>query len=101
MQCSQVLELKFKEVGYTKFYQYLDAVSFSKLRAFAANIMSLFGSSYVCEQTFSSMKYLKSKYRTRLTDEHLNAELVLASAQNLRPNIDELTDKKQCQRSHA
>jgi hypothetical protein len=101
LQCSQMLALKFKEVGYKQFYQYLDAASYGKLRVFAANIMALFGSSYVCEQTFSAMKLVKSKCKTRLTDEHLNAVLTVSSAQKMVPNIDELTANKQCQRSHA
>lgn len=59
LQCSQMLALKFKEVGYKQFYQYLDAVSFGKEHAFAANIMALFGSSCICEQTFSAMQLVK------------------------------------------
>ncbi len=33
---------------------------------------TLFGSTYICEQTFSFMKLMKTQMRSRLTDEHLH-----------------------------
>ena len=38
-----------------------------------------FGSTYVCEATFSCMVYIKSKYRNRLTDPHLQNNLIIAT----------------------
>lgn len=34
-------------------------------------MVSIFGSNYICEQTFSRMKYAKSKYRSTLSHERL------------------------------
>jgi len=34
---------------------------------------------YVCEATFSCMVYIKSKYRNRLTDAHLQDNLIIAT----------------------
>ena len=42
-------------------------IRFPKLLAAAAGIMAMFGSTYVCEQFFSSMKLNKSALRSRLT----------------------------------
>ena len=55
-----------------------------------------FGSTYVCEQSFSLMKLTKSKHRSRLTDGHLDCALRLAISQIV-PNLDELVKEKRCQ----
>jgi hypothetical protein len=63
-------------------------------------IAAMFGSTYRCEQLFSSMKNTKSKLRTRLTDSHLNDILLLTSS-SLQPDIASLSSqKRQHQRSH-
>jgi len=59
----------------------------------------MFGSTYGCEQLFSSMKITKSKLRTSLNDGHLQDVMLLASS-NLKPNMDKLADQKQHQASH-
>ena len=55
-----------------------------------------FGSTYVCEQSFSLMKLTKSKHRSRLTDGHLDCALRLAISPIV-PNLDELVKGKRCQ----
>lgn len=37
------------------------------------NILVLVGSTYVCEQTFSAIKFKKSRYIFYITDDHLSA----------------------------
>ena len=41
--------------------------------------MALFGSTYLCEQFFSKMGFMKSPYRSVMTDEHLKNGLRVAS----------------------
>ena len=41
----------------------------------------MFGSTYICESTFSVMKRLKSNARNRLADEILDARLRLATTE--------------------
>jgi hypothetical protein len=41
------------------------------LRSIALLLRAFFGSTYLCEAAFSQMKIIKSRYRSRLTDEHL------------------------------
>ena len=49
------------------------------LHCHAVKMASLLGSSYLCEQLFSRMKYTKSSARSALTDEHLQAVLRIAT----------------------
>jgi hypothetical protein len=54
-------------------------------------IMSMFASSYLCEQVFSSMTLRKSSVRNRLTDGHL-AYLLRVTASQLEPEYEKLLD---------
>ncbi|UYV83646.1 GTF2IRD2 [Cordylochernes scorpioides] len=70
IQCDSDLKAKFIEVGVSEFYKYLPA-RFENTRKLAYEIMSMFGSTYRCEQLFSLMKGNKSPIRSRITDVHL------------------------------
>ena len=59
----------------------------------------MFGSTYVSEQFFSSMKANKSVIRLRLTDGHLQATLRVATSNEFKPNIGHLADAKRYQLS--
>ncbi|XP_050505187.1 general transcription factor II-I repeat domain-containing protein 2A-like [Diabrotica virgifera virgifera] len=65
----------------------------------ALKINALFCSTYLCESTFSNMKFIKNKYRSRLTDEHLDSCIRLRIT-NHQPNVKKLTDMMDCQSSH-
>lgn len=90
LQCDTILKQKYTEIGIPDFYTYLSRTHFPKLLDAAARIMAMFGSEYVCEQFFSSMKLNKSALRSILTDEHLRATLRLATAHDIKPNLDVL-----------
>ena len=47
------------------FYCPLDNGRFQEIRTFGKKIMSLFGSTYLCEKTFSLMNFNKNRVRTR------------------------------------
>ncbi|UYV78823.1 CNOT6L [Cordylochernes scorpioides] len=70
IQCDSDLKAKFIEVGVSEFYKYLPA-RFENTRKLAYEIMSMFGSTYRCEQLFSLMKGNKSPIRSRISDVHL------------------------------
>ena len=54
------------------FYRkYFDQDKFPNLRKFMASKIALFGSTYLCEQFFSKMGFMKSPYRSEMTDKHL------------------------------
>ncbi|UYV64210.1 GTF2IRD2 [Cordylochernes scorpioides] len=72
IQCDSDLKAKFIEVGVSEFYKYLPA-RFENTRKLAYEIMSMFGSTYRCEQLFSLMKGNKSPIKSRITDVHLES----------------------------
>ena len=69
----------FKESSLQQFYAMLPEESFLNLKKHAREMMSIFSSTYLCEQTFSKMKYVKSKSRTNLSDKHLQATLLIVT----------------------
>lgn len=96
LQCDAPMKNKFDEVGSNLFYSYLGP-KYPKLRTFAQRILSMFGTTYVCEQVFSVMNLNKSKVRSQLTNEHLNAVLKVATAQSLSADVEKIVEKKRCQ----
>ena len=81
LQCDQNLKDKFESSDLNTFYQYL-LPGYPKLTALAANVLSMFGTTYLCEQVFSVMNNTKTKLRSRLTHKHLNDNLKLAATQD-------------------
>ena len=82
------------------FYKFLDAKEFPNLKQLVGKFISMYGTTYMCEQTFSRMKYLKSKYRENLSDDHLQSLLIIGVS-NLNPNFEEtLQEKTQFHHSH-
>ncbi|KAK7888727.1 hypothetical protein WMY93_024287 [Mugilogobius chulae] len=96
LQCDSALKSKYETVGRVEFHRCLPE-TMPQLRRHAARILSMFGSTYVCEQLFSVMKLNKSAHRSSLTDAHLHSILRVSTAQDLTPNITELVVKKRCQ----
>lgn len=82
-----------------QFYSNLSEEDFPNVRKFAAKMSCIFGSTYICEQVFSTMKINKSKTRSRITNEHLHAVLRVNSTK-LEPNINFLCQQKQTHSSH-
>lgn len=100
LQTNSNLRDKFNSKPLPEFYQLcLPKEEFPRLYSHAIRMLCLFGSTYRCEQLFSSMKFTKNKYHSRLTDGHLE-ECLRLSASEIRPDIDNIVRKKQCQVSH-
>jgi hypothetical protein len=72
---------------------------FSCLKNVAMALLSVFGSTYMCEQIFSHMRFILSPYRNRLTPEHSEACVQLKVSKYI-PDIKKLSKCKQEQRSH-
>ena len=90
-----------KDVCLLEFYQiYINnSDKYPNIVDHAKKMSCIFGSTYVCEQLFSKMKFTKSKMRTRITDTNLNATLRLASSK-FKPDIEKISRQKQHQPSH-
>lgn len=72
---------------------------YPSLVSVALKIKAMFSSTYLCESSFSNMKLIKNKYRSRLTDEHLDNCLRM-SVTSYSPNLKKLVEDNQCQTSH-
>ena len=83
-----------------EFYRSLLDNVFPNLKKFASKTASMFGTTYICEQTFSKMKYVKSEHRTRLTDDHLKAIFMVGYCTS-KPNVDDIMrEKRRFHKSH-
>lgn len=99
IQSNSELKVKFSDVPLLDFYKLYLPKEMTNIRDHAMRMTTLFGSTYVCEQSFSVMKQVKSKERSLLTDGHLEAIMRIAIS-NIEPDIEKLTKQKQCQVSH-
>ena len=100
LQCDTAMKNKFASVGLDTFYQNL-VPQYPKLTAMAAKVLSMFGTTYLCEQVFCVMNNNKTMHRSRLTNKHLNDIVKCAVTQDLTLNIDALLKENRCQVSGA
>ena len=97
LQCEIQLKDKFNHVSLLDFYKiYLPRDKYPTLHNHALFMTSLFGSTYICEQLFSRMKHTKSKNRSKISDEHLENSLRIATT-SIEPNIDGIVSKQKFQ----
>lgn len=99
LQCCDLQKARHRELDTVDFYKGLPSEKYPKLTRHARKMICLFGSTYICEQTFSVMKMNKSKLRSRLTDENLENILRTATSQ-IEPKITEMARTKKCHMSH-
>ncbi|XP_068602597.1 general transcription factor II-I repeat domain-containing protein 2-like [Brachionichthys hirsutus] len=99
LQNCDVLKDAFNPNSLIDFYAVLPNDTYPNIKKHAMKMSTLFGSAYVCEQTFSRMKLLKNPMRSRLTDEHLHQCLRLAVTR-MEPDIQLLTSQMQAHSSH-
>lgn len=92
MQCDPTLKEKFGSSSLDRFYGALNEGKFPNMRRHAQKMLVLFGSTYVCKQTFSVMNFKKSRYRSRLTDTHLSSVLRISTS-NTTPDFGDLVKK--------
>ncbi|KAJ3581116.1 hypothetical protein NHX12_017622 [Muraenolepis orangiensis] len=93
LQSDSDLHSRFRELSLQDFYRSIPAHRYGKIRKHAQVMLSLFGSTYVCEQAFSLMNLNKSKLRNALSDTHLHDILTLSVSQ-LEPDIERLLKTK-------
>ena len=96
------LKAKYVKMNLGDFYRkYLDQDKFPNLNKFQdkfpnlnmASRMTLFGSTYLCEQFFSKMGFMKFSYRSVMTGEHLENRLRIAST-SIKVNLNRVVQKK-------
>ena len=91
LKCNDNLKSKFNACkNVTEFYKnVLPSKDYPNLSKNAKKLLSMFGSTYLCEQLFSSMKFTKNKLRTKIMENHLNNVLKIASS-SISPDISKL-----------
>lgn len=90
--------LKARAFGSTDFWKLMHQENFPLLRKLALYLTAFFGSTYLCESTFSTMNAIKTKHRSRLTDEHLTSCLRIAVS-SYTVQHEKLVENMQCQTS--
>ncbi|XP_034288864.1 general transcription factor II-I repeat domain-containing protein 2A-like [Pantherophis guttatus] len=73
--------------------------NFKSMKALGVAFLTLFGSSYACEQLFSALNYIKSDTRNRITDD-LSAACVVLKLTKYEPRLEKLSVCIQQQKSH-
>lgn len=76
------------------FFKLLPEGQYPNLRNLGLTLGSMLGSTYLCESSFSNMKFIKSKYRCSLSDKALT-QLLRLSTTNIKVNIDALVSENQ------
>lgn len=94
-ELKSIFEEKKKEKAHYEFWKAVEKDKFPNLIDCAQKILCIFASTYVCESTFSKLKFIKNKYRSRLTSE--NVENILRISVSSQPaNIDAILES--CER---
>jgi len=93
---SILLRDRFEKMPLKEFIFLLPEDKYPIFRKVIIRMLSMFGSTYVCEQLFSVMNVIKNDRRSRLTDEHLEAA-VRIKVSNIPADISALAGKKRAQ----
>lgn len=95
LQADSMVKLSCTGLQAPSIYSYFD--SYPNLKKFGAKIISIFGSTYVCEQLFSVMNVNKTSIRSNLTESSLNAIMKVHSAKDINPDIVSIVKSMKCQ----
>jgi len=92
------LSLKARLEKGVEFFKILDTLRYPRLRIFGLRIFSMFGSTYLCECSFSKMKFIKSGKWSSLNDASL-CSLMRTSCSKISIDIPSLVESKR-QKKH-
>ncbi|XP_025406393.1 EPM2A-interacting protein 1-like [Sipha flava] len=85
---------------YDEFWlKYVSEKKYPTLKLLTVKMCTMFGTTYVCESAFSKMNCIKNKFRSRLTNEHLEMMMKIATT-NHNPDLKQLVESKICHFSH-
>lgn len=96
LNCDSELQQKFSKMSLMDFWVERRA-DYAEIADKAIRFLLPFTTSYLCETAFSSLVYLKNKYRNRLISVENDLRLRLS---NLKPDISKLASNHQAQPSH-
>lgn len=81
------------------FYSTMNKEIYPTIRKMGIKLLTLHGTTWICEGGFSKMSYIKNRYRSKLTQGHLSAILRTATTSQ-EPNFEKLTSSKKGHFSH-
>ncbi|KAM7302595.1 general transcription factor II-I repeat domain-containing protein 2-like [Ixodes scapularis] len=99
LECSPELKSMHRESQLLDFYRSLDRSKYGNLVDHALKLASLFGSTYVCEQTFSLVTLNKNCLQSSMTDMTLR-DVFKTVTGAMTPDIENLSAAKRCNVSH-
>ncbi len=99
MQSSVTMAQELCTNGPTMFWTDVNVHQFPNIKKVAIVMLSMFGSTYTCESSFSHMNSIKSNYRCSLTDCTLHQCLRIALT-TYEPKVIALVQNKKCHFSH-
>ncbi|KAM3848390.1 general transcription factor II-I repeat domain-containing protein 2-like [Vipera latastei] len=73
--------------------------TYTNMKKYAFGVLSIFGSTYVCEQVFSNMNYIKNKYHSDFTENSLQSCLKMKLT-SYSPDVQMLCADVEKQKSH-
>uniref|UniRef100_A0A8C5ET12 HAT C-terminal dimerisation domain-containing protein n=1 Tax=Gouania willdenowi TaxID=441366 RepID=A0A8C5ET12_GOUWI len=100
IQSSDDLQQSLQQAGYEKFWTHVvSQEKFPHSRGLALFLLTMFGSTYTCESSFSHMNAIKTHNRISLTDQNLQHCLRIALS-TYTPDFTALAKSKKCHFSH-
>lgn len=99
IQASSDLKHDLRSLACEQFWVKLNQVQFPNTRRLAFFLLTMFGTTYTCESSFSHMNAIKTNTRASLTSAHLHQCLRIALTP-YEPNFAVLAKSKKCHFSH-
>ena len=85
--------------GFLEFWKTVPIEKYPNVKQAVLKLLSMFGSTYICESLFSTLKLVKSNHRSVLTDTNMK-ELLRVATMEYKPDLRRITEGKECQKSH-
>ena len=85
--------------GTTEFWKNVPMGKYPNIKRTALKVLSMFGSTSVCESVFSTLNHVKLRHRSVLTDTRVK-ELLRVATTEYKPDLKKIVKEKKCQNSH-
>ena len=99
LQENEELKVLFASEPIENFYVNLNKETYQNIHQMGIQLLTLLGTTWICESGFSKMNYIKNKYRSRITQNHLCGALRMAVS-SLEPEFNELIKSNEAHLSH-
>ena len=90
MKEDQALQMLHKASSMIELCKLVPELKYPNLKKAACRLFSIFGTTYCCESLYSTIKFVKSKHRSQLTNQHLT-EFLRTVLTNFTLNFKNLT----------